>query len=261
MERKLTTVNPELFPPAVRELMTGVPVYDSSCSDSARVWFIDRDEGYFLKSAASGSLNREAVMTGFFHKKGFAPEVLHYGQSDADWLLTRRIPGEDCLRKQYLDDPKRLCDTLSRLLRMLHETDFTGCPMTDCTAGYIAVVAKNHQLGKWHPSRLSEGLRDIRSEDAWALVQKYSGALKHDVLIHGDYCLPNIMLDNWSFSGFIDVGNAGMGDRHLDLYWGLWSLRYNLKSDSYRDRFLDGYGRDHFDPEILQAISAFEAVG
>ena len=261
MERKLTTVKPEFFPPAVRELITGVPVYDSSCSDSARVWFIDRDGGYYLKSAASGSLNREAVMTNFFHKKGLAPEVLHYEQSGSDWLLTRRIPGEDCLNKQYLDDPIRLCDTVAMLLRQLHTTDFTGCPMTDCTADYIAVVKQCHQLGKWHPSRLSESLRNSSIDKAWAMVQEFSGKLKNDVLIHGDYCLPNIMLNNWAFSGFIDVGSGGMGDRHIDLYWGIWSLNYNLKTDAYRDRFLDAYGRDRFDPDILQAISAFEAFG
>ena len=259
MERRKIDTDPGQFPAALQPLLAGSDIYDSSCSDMARVWFIDRDGGYYLKSAPAGSLNQEAVMTGFFHQKGLAAEVLHYERSESDWLLTRRIPGEDCLNRQYLNDPARLCDTVATLLRRLHETDSTGCPVADCTADYISVVTKSHQLGKWHPSRLSKGLQHISSDDAWALVQKFSGALKNDVLIHGDYCLPNIMLDNWNFSGFIDVGSGGMGDRHMDLYWGLWSLNYNLKTDGYRDRFLDVYGRDNFDPDILQAISSFEA--
>lgn len=261
MERKLTTIDPGLFPPAVRELLSGVLVYDSSCSPAARVWFIDRDGGYYLKSAPSERLKQEAVMTDFFHKKGLAAEVLLYEQSDADWLLTRRIPGEDCIHKQYLENPKGLCDTLAQLLRMLHDTDITGCPILDRTTDYIATAVNNYRHGKWHPSRIPAGQQLRNADEAWAVVQEFSGKLKNDTLIHGDYCLPNILLDNWKFSGFIDLGSSGLGDRHMDLFWGLWSLNYNLKTDAYRDRFLECYGRDGFEPEILRAITAFEVFG
>ena len=261
MERKGITIDPELFPASVNSLLSGVPVYDSSCSEVARVWFIDRDGGYYLKSAPAGSLNREAAMTGFFHQKGLAAEVLHYEQSDTDWLLTRRIPGEDCLSRRYLDDPKRLCDTLAAVLRKLHETDVSGCSLPNRTADYISTAIENCRLGKWHPSRFPDGQQLSCPEDAWAVVQEFSGVLKPDTLIHGDYCLPNVMLDNWKFSGFIDLGSSGMGDRHMDLFWGCWSLRHNLKTDAYRKRFLDVYGRDHFDPDILRAIASFEAFG
>ena len=85
--------------------------------------------------------------------------------------------------------------------------------------------------------------------------------LKTDTLIHGDYCLPNVMLDNWRFSKFIDVGNGGIGDRHVDLFWGIWSLGFNVKSDAYRDRFLDAYGREAVEEEMLPIIGAFECFG
>ena len=44
------------------------------------------------------------------------------------------------------------------------------------------------------------------------------------VVMHGDYCLPNLILSDARLSGFIDLGNGGVGDRHCDLYWGLWAL-------------------------------------
>ena len=94
-----------------------------------------------------------------------------------------------------------------------------------------------------------------------AVIKKYGSALKNDTLIHGDYCLPNVMLDDWHFSAFIDVGNGGVGDRHIDLYWGLWTLQRNLNTTLYHDRFLDAYGRDKIEPEILRAIAAFEVFG
>ena len=67
------------------------------------------------------------------------------------------------------------------------------------------------------------------------------------------------MLDDFRFSGFIDVGNGGVGDRHIDLFWGAWTLRFNLKTDRYRERFFDAYGADKINKELIRAIAAAEA--
>ena len=86
-------------------------------------------------------------------------------------------------------------------------------------------------------------------------------ALQSKVLLHGDYCLPNIIFDNWKFSGFIDVGNGGVGDRHIDLFWGVWTLWFNLKTNKYQERFLDAYGRDKADETALKIVAAAEVFG
>ena len=39
---------------------------------------------------------------------------------------------------------------------------------------------------------------------------------------------------------------------------GTWSLNFNLKTDAYRERFLDAYGRDVIEPEMFPIIAAFE---
>lgn len=261
MNRTPVTVDPEQFPASIQPYLSGSSIYDSSCSSEAHVWFLDREEGYYLKTAPKGTLEKEAKLTAFFHQKGLSAQVLTYEQTEADWLLTRRIPGEDCIHRQYLDDPKRLCDTTAQLLRMLHDMDTTGCPVPNRTADYIATVTENQRLGKWDESLFPDNWGYASAEEAWSVVREFSGALKADTLLHGDYCLPNILLDDWKFSGFIDLGNGGVGDRHIDLFWGAWTLSFNLKTDAYRERFLDAYGRDRFEPEILNAIGAFEVFG
>lgn len=213
------------LPEALRPFAEGASLFDSSCSEAARVWFTNLDGGCYIKTAPKTTLKSEAEMNAFFHSRGIGPEVLAYLPGAQDWLVTRAIPGEDCLYAPYLEDPGRLSALLGELLRQLHETDPTGCPAADL----------NSSLYPSHPGLLTER-----------------------VLCHGDYCLPNVMLRNWQFSGFIDVGHGGIGDRHIDLYWGCWSILYNLKEEKWCRRFLDAYGREDVDTEKLAVIDSLE---
>lgn len=262
MKRTPTSVDPAAYPAEIRHYLAGAKIYDSSCSREARVLFLDRDEGYYLKSAPKGTLRTEAEMTRFFASKGLAPAVLAYlPDGERDLLLTVRAGGEDCTHADYLSDPKRLTDTLAELLRALHETDPTGCPVPDHTSEYLGRVRKNFLMGEYDLSYLPAELSRFTAEEAYAFVSEHGAALETKVLLHGDYCLPNVMLDGWRFSSFIDVGNGGVGDRHVDLFWGAWTLNFNLKTDRYRERFFDAYGRDLIDPDRLLLVGAAEVFG
>ena len=239
----------------------GATLYDSSCSPEARVIFIDRGEGCYLKTAPKGTLRKEAELTSYFHRKGLAAEVLVYESMEADWLLTRRVMGEDCTYALYLEDPKRLCDLLATLLRTLHETDGSDCPVQNRMTEYFATARQNYREGRFDLS-YAVSVTDVKSaEDAWRILCEGEALLSADTLIHGDYCLPNVMLDDWRFSGLIDLGNGGVGDRHVDLFWGAWTLNFNLGTDAYRERFFDAYGRDRVDPDCLRIIAAAEVFG
>ena len=261
MKRTKIDIDVNTYPGVFRPFLTGAEIYDSSCSPEARVIFIDKDRGYYLKSAERGTLKREAEMTAFFHSKGLGTEVLEYVSGDKDWMLTERVVGEDCTHSRYIEDPKRLCDLLATLLRELHETDFDGCPVPDRTAEYLATAERNYKNGIYDASLFPDNWGYASAEDAWRVIAECGHLLKTDTLLHGDYCLPNIMLNDWKFSKFIDVDHGGVGDRHIDLFWGAWSLFFNLKTDEYRERFFDAYGRDVFEPEMLRVIAAAEVFG
>lgn len=261
MERRPIVPELESIPAQFHPLLRDAAVFDSSCSRQARVFYIEKERGFFLKTAPGGSLRREAEMDRFFHGKGLGPEVLAYESGEADWLLTAAVPGEDCTFHIYKDDPARLCDLTARLLRMLHDTDATGCPVPNRTAEYLATARRNYETGNYDTSLFPDNWGYASAEEAWAVVEQNGKYLKNDTLLHGDYCLPNILLDNWRFSGFIDLDTAGVGDRHVDLFWGIWSLQFNLGTDRFRDRFLDVYGRDRVEEELLPVIAAIEVFG
>ena len=260
MKRVLTKL-PEELPQAIMPYAQQAIIYDSSCSVRAQVYFLDKDAGFYLKKSEKGTLKKEAEMYNFFHRKGLAPEVIAYESGDYDWMLTRRVPGEDCIWQPYLDDPKRLCDTTARLLRQLHETDTQGCPISNRTADYISGAEKNYRAGIFDADYLPEKYKHLTDREVWQIAEQVSKEMKADTLLHGDYCLPNIILDNWEFSGFIDLDGSGIGDRHIDLFWGVWTLEFNLKTDRYAQRFLDAYGRDMVNEDLLSAIGCLEAFG
>lgn len=60
-----------------------------------------------------------------------------------------------------------------------------------------------------------------------------------NTLIHGDFCLPNILVRNNKVVGFVDIGDAGIGDKWCDYAWCIWSMEYNLKTKEYTQELLD----------------------
>jgi aminoglycoside phosphotransferase len=61
-------------------------------------------------------------------------------------------------------------------------------------------------------------------------------------LVHGDACLPNIIVADDGSHGYIDLGDMGVGDVEVDLSAAVWSLQYNL-GPGFGLRFLRAYGR------------------
>ncbi len=195
-------------------------------------------EGAFLKIAPLGTLKRAAVLQEYFHKMNFGAKLLAFDQADGkDYLLVEEMPGKSGL--EFRDQPEWLADRLGEGIRRLHELDASDCPIENVNEQAIALYEK--ETGHAYPGDTS--------------------ILKKDALVHGDCCLPNVFFSEKGLCGLIDLGEGGLGDRHFDLYWAMWSLGYNLKTDAYAGRFLDAYGRDWVDEARLECcarLSRFE---
>ena len=250
MKRTLIEKIPHFLPHELARFTEGADVYDSSCSPEARVYFIDKDIGYYLKVSAAGTLEKEAELTRYFHKKGLGTEVLHYSSGENDILLTAKVSGEDCTHVQYLSDPKRLCDTVATELRKLHELDFSDCPVQDRMKDYFALAESNYRTGNYDTSHFPDSFGYSSVDEAWKVLCDGRASIDG-----------NIMLEDWKLTKFIDLGNGGVGDRHVDLFWGAWTLWFNLGTDEYRTRFFDAYGRDKVDEEKIKIIAAAEVFG
>lgn len=262
MKKTLIDKIPKFIPEDVSRFIGHSRIFDSSCSKDARVYFIDKDDGYYLKINRAGELKKEATLTNYFNTKGLGANVIHYStDNESDFLLTDAVKGEDCTHHIYLENPKKLCDIIATRLRILHDTDFELCPVQNRTAEYLALADQNYKSGNYDKSAFPDSFGYKSAEEAYAVLKDGRDGLHSDTLLHGDYCLPNIMLNNWNFSGFIDLGNGGVGDRHIDVFWGIWTLWFNLKTNDYAKRFIDAYGRDKIDISLLKTVAAAEVFG
>lgn len=219
MEKTKTTIDLKFFPKEIHKYLVNADIFDSSCGENSRVLYSSK--GYYIKIAPKGSLEREATITDYFYDSGIGAELVKYISTDKDYMVTRPAPGQDATH--YLDNPHKLCETLAASMKYLH-----SLPMDNII--------------------LSPSMEYYKSDNV----------LDCDTYIHGDFCLPNIMLEDYSFKAFIDVGLAGAGDRHIDIFWCIWSLWFNLKTDKYTDYFLDLYGRESIDMSKLKYIAIKE---
>ena len=219
MEKIKTEININEFPPQLHGYMTGAEIYDSSCGENSRVLYSNK--GYYIKIAPKGSLEREAAVAQKLAEKSLCAKVAEYISTDKDYMVTYPAIGQDATH--FLAEPEKLCIALAEGMKYLHSLPVDGVP--------------------------SSPQMDFYNKD---------NDLNYDTFIHGDFCLPNIMLENYGFKMFIDMGLAGSGDRHIDVFWVLWSLWFNLKTDKYTDYFLDLYGRDKISLALVHKIAIME---
>ena len=246
------------FPEELRMYTEGAHLSDSSSHSGARVLYLD--SGYYLKIDQKGRLEREARIATWFEQEGMGTPVILYLSTDKDYLLTKEAIGHDALA--FLDQPETICQTMAEALKKLHSFYPQNFPSDNHLQAYKERALKNYEKDEFYAKALLPQFQINSREEAFQLIREQGHLLKTDAFIHGDACLPNFILkDADHFSCFIDLGLADFSDRHIDLFWAVWSLNYNLQDPKYAELFLDYYGRDQVDIHKLRLVAAFEAFG
>lgn len=118
------------------------------------------------------------------------PEVLERViVGDLSYTLSTRIHGKMSCDPYYLERPKVLIPLLAEALHLLWSADISAF--------------------QGLPTDVDPG---------------YKGPL---VFSHGDFCMPNILLDGNKIAGFIDLGDAALSSKWRDLSLIQWSLTKN----------------------------------
>ena len=117
-----------------------------------------------------------------------------------------------------------------------------GVPMHDSSVG-------------WPPARIAGVLGEILKELHAADARDCPFGVRKpgNVLVHGDYALPNVLVHDGRFSALVDVGRAGLGNPEVDLAAGIWTLQYNYGRGHAR-AFLHAYGWPPMSDEAIEKL-------
>lgn len=155
-----------------------------------------------------------------------AHEVLN-GQ---DWLLMTRLRGQELCRPGVMSNPVLLLDCMAEALHALWSVPVEGCPFERTVADNLSHAEATILAGRFDSSDCEPetfgpgGFKDPKALLDWL---KNNLPPQDRVVTHGDFCLPNLFTDGKRFTGFIDVGRTGAGDRWMDLALGWRSLKHN----------------------------------
>jgi aminoglycoside phosphotransferase len=171
-------------------------------------------------------------------------QVLYYHRAEAnpasgtsrEYLLMSAVPGYDSASHPWLKEkPEALIIAIAQALRQLQQDiQISGCPF-DCTLASKLAAATSKARRKVERLR-EQGGDEAAQGEAEAVLEELSMMTVPAtdpwdlVFSHGDYCLPNVLFSGeGELVGFIDVGAAGVSDRHFDVALALRSLEYNLR--------------------------------
>lgn len=213
-------------------------------------------------------LDDEVARTDWMNGLGLStPRVLEHEPGRGEpvrWLVARYLPGIPAHEPRALREHTRLVEMLAEAAHDLHESD-VGCAVMGERLGR-AVEQASERVAAGLVARSWQGTGRAGTDPVRALaaVERRVEQAGHlaEVVTHGDYCLPNVLVTPDGGWGFVDLGQAGLADPHRDLASMVGSLRNPLNphfGEAEVERFLDAYGRNRVDPELLSLHSEVDA--
>ena len=202
------------------------------------------------------SMAEQVQLMKWLEEKIPVPRVLEYEEENGKcYLLMSRIGGEMSCDTYYLEHSNILLEALACGLKMLWEMDIQECPRVrdlDAMLKEARIQVENNlvDFDNVEPTTFGEdGFRNPKDLLEWLENNRPSF---EPVFSHGDYCLPNVFLENGHIKGFIDLGKAGICDKWNDIALCYRSLKHNFGG------LYGGKVYEDFNPERLFEILGIE---
>jgi aminoglycoside phosphotransferase len=190
------------------------------------------------------------------------PQVLYFGADRSrQFMLISEIAGLSAHDEHFGFRPRRIVTLLAESLKLIHAVDITTCSFDQRIDVLFAAAHQRLIENRVAEDAFDPARRGRPASDLYAELLATRPADTAPVFAHGDYCLPNVLIDpdRLTLTGFIDWGGAGISDRYLDLALAARSITYNLGGE-WVAPFFAAYGLteiDHARITFFQTLDEF----
>ncbi|MSQ31639.1 MAG: aminoglycoside 3'-phosphotransferase [Dehalococcoidia bacterium] len=165
------------------------------------------------------------------------PRIVGFASdSEYDFLLTEALTGVNACAVPP-ESPTDLVRLLAHGLVSIHKCTINDCPLNKRLEVEI-IRARDNLSNGYSPMIDLHGRSPI---EAFEALLKSRPSVEDIVFTHGDYSIPNVMINRGRISGFVDWGRAGIADRYRDIALALKSIQRNL-GPGLEQVFLQEYG-------------------
>lgn len=237
------------LPQAWREMLAGARIERQSIgvsrADVARVYRPGQADA-FLKSEvidAFSELGDEIARLRWLQAQGQpAPTVIATAEeAGRRWLLMSALPGRDLASSPDLP-PQQVVTVLADALRGLHALPVAACPFDQRLASRLQAAQARVEAGLVDADDFDDERLGQSAQQVFAALDATRPEHEDLVVSHGDACLPNLMVADGRFSGFIDCGRLGVADRYQDLALAARSLVHNFDDTRWVAPLFQRYG-------------------
>ncbi|MEI6914122.1 MAG: APH(3') family aminoglycoside O-phosphotransferase [Armatimonadota bacterium] len=198
------------------------------------------------------TLKEEADRLEWACKRLPTAEVFSYCADDVhEFLLMTNIRGVSLEQHANAPEVDAIAHVLADGLRQIHGLSVADCPFDETLDIKLKRAEEGVLANLVSPEQFAEEHKGWSSQDILQQLIDTRPADEDLVVTHGDYCLPNILMDNGRLAGFVDLGLFGIADRYQDLALASRSLEWNNNAEQIPLLF-KAYGLETVDEEKLK---------
>ena len=197
----------------------------------------------------SDESENELQMLQWLKGKITVPDIIeHISECGNSYILMTRCKGHMSCAEQYMANPIKQAELLAGALHQLWSIPTTDCPCNWPLKRRLQQAAENVASGNVDVTNAQpETFGDKCFKDPeellyWLTVNKPEETV---VISHGDFCLPNIFVNDNELTGLIDLGKAGTADKWQDI-----AVCYRSMQNNYNGIY-GGIKYPGFHPELL----------
>lgn len=203
-----------------------------------------------IQAESEETLNEKNIVTWLAGQLP-VPMILVYSVKDEiAYTLMTKINGKMLCDAEYLNNPSLVIKMVAGCLKALWKVDVAHCPFkTSRLEERLKQARKNvlenrNDIDNVMPTTFSvDGFKNSLELLNWL---ENNRPIEDIVLSHGDFCLPNIIVQNNKISGYIDLGKMGPADRWQDIAIAIRSL-----GDNFAGKYNGGIKYFDFEPQML----------